>query len=178
MMTRYGIVKEGLKNVMSISPIEDYRRNTEQANEPKLKELANKEKRKEEDRKKRSIVNWLHLDGKCWKSPEDLEEYNNYRVPCGAWGQKVVYKTSNPPIQKWNPDPHLPAPLFQEGLQISTGFPSFHYRFHFLFFQPSHCVLEIKEPSFPISEDKVVIFLTKVSDHGNFRLNGIAVKQI
>eukprot|EP00536_Pseudo-nitzschia_multiseries_P010374 jgi/Psemu1/25723/gm1.25723_g len=53
----------------------------------KLKQFANKEKREEEDRKERSIVHWLQLYEKRWNSPEDLEEYNNYPVPCGAWGR-------------------------------------------------------------------------------------------
>eukprot|EP00536_Pseudo-nitzschia_multiseries_P017969 jgi/Psemu1/53448/gm1.53448_g len=52
----------------------------------KLKQFANKEKREEEDRKERNIVHWLQLYEKRWNSPEDLEEYNNYPVPCGAWG--------------------------------------------------------------------------------------------
>eukprot|EP00536_Pseudo-nitzschia_multiseries_P003480 jgi/Psemu1/7864/gm1.7864_g len=121
----------------------------------KLKQLANKEKREEEDGNERNIVHWLHLYTKCWKSLEDLEEYNNYPVPHGTWGCKVVYETSDPRIQKWNPDRYLPAPPFKQGLQI-----------------------KMKQPLFPISEDKVVIFPTKVSDHSNFRLNGIAVKQI
>eukprot|EP00536_Pseudo-nitzschia_multiseries_P014675 jgi/Psemu1/39748/gm1.39748_g len=53
----------------------------------KLQQLANKEKREKEDRNERNIVHWLHLYEKCWKSPEDLEEYNNYPVPRGAWGR-------------------------------------------------------------------------------------------
>eukprot|EP00536_Pseudo-nitzschia_multiseries_P004239 jgi/Psemu1/9552/gm1.9552_g len=53
----------------------------------KLKQLANKEKREEEDGNERSIVHWLHLYKKRWKSPEDLEEYNNYPVPRGACGR-------------------------------------------------------------------------------------------
>eukprot|EP00536_Pseudo-nitzschia_multiseries_P005889 jgi/Psemu1/13924/gm1.13924_g len=52
----------------------------------KLKQFANKDKRKEEDGNKRNIVHWLQLYEKRWNSPEDLEEYNNYPVPCGAWG--------------------------------------------------------------------------------------------
>eukprot|EP00536_Pseudo-nitzschia_multiseries_P017001 jgi/Psemu1/48891/gm1.48891_g len=52
----------------------------------KLKQLANKEKREEKDGNKRNIVHWLHLYEKRWKSPEDLEEYNNYPIPRGAWG--------------------------------------------------------------------------------------------
>eukprot|EP00536_Pseudo-nitzschia_multiseries_P005628 jgi/Psemu1/13032/gm1.13032_g len=69
------------------------RRYMEEANEKKckLKQLANKEKREEEDGNKRNIVHWLHLYEKCWKSPEDLEEYNNYPVPCGAWGRVKQY---------------------------------------------------------------------------------------
>eukprot|EP00536_Pseudo-nitzschia_multiseries_P012493 jgi/Psemu1/32252/gm1.32252_g len=53
----------------------------------KLKQLANKEKREEEERNKRNIVHWLQLYEKRWKSPEDLEEYNNYPVPHGTWGR-------------------------------------------------------------------------------------------
>eukprot|EP00536_Pseudo-nitzschia_multiseries_P012976 jgi/Psemu1/33772/gm1.33772_g len=53
----------------------------------KLKQLANKEKREEEDGNERNIVHWLQLYEKGWNSPEDLEEYNNYPVPCGAWGR-------------------------------------------------------------------------------------------
>eukprot|EP00536_Pseudo-nitzschia_multiseries_P013232 jgi/Psemu1/34492/gm1.34492_g len=83
MIMRYRIKKEILKKVMSISPIEDYRRNTEQADE--------EEKREEEDGNERNIVHWLHLHKKCWKSPENLEEYNNYPVPCGAWGHVKHY---------------------------------------------------------------------------------------
>eukprot|EP00536_Pseudo-nitzschia_multiseries_P007286 jgi/Psemu1/17477/gm1.17477_g len=43
------------------------------------------DKREEEDGNKRNIVHWLHLYKKHWKSQEDLEEYNKYPVPCGAW---------------------------------------------------------------------------------------------
>eukprot|EP00536_Pseudo-nitzschia_multiseries_P011655 jgi/Psemu1/29577/gm1.29577_g len=43
-------------------------------------------KQEEEDGNKRNIVHWLHLYEKHWKSPEDLEEYNNYPIPRGAWG--------------------------------------------------------------------------------------------
>eukprot|EP00536_Pseudo-nitzschia_multiseries_P011867 jgi/Psemu1/30335/gm1.30335_g len=53
----------------------------------KLKQLANKEKMEKEDGNKRNIVHWLQLYEKRWNSPEDLEEYNNYPVPCGAWGR-------------------------------------------------------------------------------------------
>eukprot|EP00536_Pseudo-nitzschia_multiseries_P006003 jgi/Psemu1/14231/gm1.14231_g len=53
----------------------------------KLKQFQNKQKREKEDGNERSIVQWLHLYKKRWKSPEDLEEYNNYPVPHGAWGR-------------------------------------------------------------------------------------------
>ena len=53
----------------------------------KLKQFANKEKREEEDRKERNIVHWLQLYKKRWNLREDLEEYNNYPVPCGAGGR-------------------------------------------------------------------------------------------
>eukprot|EP00536_Pseudo-nitzschia_multiseries_P004623 jgi/Psemu1/10390/gm1.10390_g len=51
----------------------------------KLKQSANKDKRDKEDGNKRNIVHWLQIYEKHWKSPEDLEEYKNYPVPCGAW---------------------------------------------------------------------------------------------
>eukprot|EP00536_Pseudo-nitzschia_multiseries_P004620 jgi/Psemu1/10378/gm1.10378_g len=92
----------------TLCPIEESRRNTEQAYEKwdsfmkkttkqskrkkrKLKELVKKEKREEEDGNERNIVHWLHLYKKRWKSPEDLEEYNNYPVPRGAWGRVKHY---------------------------------------------------------------------------------------
>eukprot|EP00536_Pseudo-nitzschia_multiseries_P005088 jgi/Psemu1/11714/gm1.11714_g len=50
-----------------------------------------KRKKEEEDGNKRNIVHWLHLYKKRWKSPEDLEEYNNYPIPCGAWGHVTKY---------------------------------------------------------------------------------------
>eukprot|EP00536_Pseudo-nitzschia_multiseries_P001911 jgi/Psemu1/4453/gm1.4453_g len=53
----------------------------------KLKQFANKQKREKEDGNERNIVQWLHLYEKRWKSPEDLEEYNNYPVLHGAWGR-------------------------------------------------------------------------------------------
>lgn len=53
----------------------------------KLKQFQNKQKMDKEDGNERSIVQWLHLYEKRWKSPEDLEEYNNYPVPHGAWGR-------------------------------------------------------------------------------------------
>eukprot|EP00536_Pseudo-nitzschia_multiseries_P013844 jgi/Psemu1/36653/gm1.36653_g len=50
--------------------------------------FMNKAKQQEEEeRKERNIVHWLQLYEKRWNSPEDLEEYNNYPVPCGAWGR-------------------------------------------------------------------------------------------
>eukprot|EP00536_Pseudo-nitzschia_multiseries_P004634 jgi/Psemu1/10430/gm1.10430_g len=53
----------------------------------KIKQLANKEKREEEDGNERNIVHWLHIYKKHWKSPQDLEEYNNYPVLRGTWGR-------------------------------------------------------------------------------------------
>eukprot|EP00536_Pseudo-nitzschia_multiseries_P012622 jgi/Psemu1/32661/gm1.32661_g len=60
--------------------IEKYRRRyTEEADEQTRR-------KGKEDGNEKNIVHWLHLYKKCWKSPEDLKEYNNYPVPCGAWG--------------------------------------------------------------------------------------------
>eukprot|EP00536_Pseudo-nitzschia_multiseries_P018711 jgi/Psemu1/56916/gm1.56916_g len=45
------------------------------------------EKKEKEDGNERNIVHWLYLYKKRWKSPEDLEEYNNYPLPHGTWGR-------------------------------------------------------------------------------------------
>eukprot|EP00536_Pseudo-nitzschia_multiseries_P012216 jgi/Psemu1/31288/gm1.31288_g len=67
--------------------IEKYTKKQSKKKKRKLKQFANKEKREEDDREERNIVHWLQLYEKRWNSPEDLEEYNNYPVPCGAWGR-------------------------------------------------------------------------------------------
>eukprot|EP00536_Pseudo-nitzschia_multiseries_P011860 jgi/Psemu1/30316/gm1.30316_g len=44
-------------------------------------------KTREQDKNKWKIKKWLNLYKKRWNSPEDLEEYNNCPIPCGAWGR-------------------------------------------------------------------------------------------
>eukprot|EP00536_Pseudo-nitzschia_multiseries_P006499 jgi/Psemu1/15461/gm1.15461_g len=66
--------------------IEKYPTKQSKRKKRKLKQSANKDKRDKEDGNERNIVHWLQLYEKRWNSPEDLEEYNNYPVPCGAWG--------------------------------------------------------------------------------------------
>ena len=53
----------------------------------KVKEVTNRGEKSEQDENEWKIEKWLSLYEKRWNSPEDLEEYNNYPVPCGAWGR-------------------------------------------------------------------------------------------
>jgi len=53
----------------------------------KVKEVTNRGGKSEQDENEWKIEKWLSLYEKRWNSPEDLEEYNNYPVPCGAWGR-------------------------------------------------------------------------------------------
>eukprot|EP00536_Pseudo-nitzschia_multiseries_P016175 jgi/Psemu1/45230/gm1.45230_g len=86
-MTEEAIIEK--YRIMYIEETDDSKKKNQ-----KLKQLANKQKREEEDGNKRNIVHWLHLYKKRWKSTEDLEEYNNYPVPCGAWGREYKKKMS------------------------------------------------------------------------------------
>eukprot|EP00536_Pseudo-nitzschia_multiseries_P008390 jgi/Psemu1/20308/gm1.20308_g len=61
----------------------------------KVKELTNRGGKREQDEKEWRIKKWLNLYEKCWNSLEDLEEYNNCPVPCGAWGRdSQTYRTA------------------------------------------------------------------------------------
>eukprot|EP00536_Pseudo-nitzschia_multiseries_P006906 jgi/Psemu1/16421/gm1.16421_g len=117
----------------------------------KLKQLANKEKRDEEDGNERNIVHWLHLYKKRWKSPRRFRG-------------KVVYK--------------LAIKEFKNGILTVTYL---HRRskkdYKSLLISPAFTIDSILFVSKP-AIDKVVIFTTEVLDHGNFRLDRIAVKQI
>jgi len=53
----------------------------------KVKEVTNRGGKSEQDENEWKIEKWLSLYEKRWNLPEDLEEYNNYPVPCGAWGR-------------------------------------------------------------------------------------------
>eukprot|EP00536_Pseudo-nitzschia_multiseries_P015323 jgi/Psemu1/41999/gm1.41999_g len=69
---------------LSLSDGNSYITNAEQVEEVKV--TAKNTERK--CMKEQTIQHWLHLYHKSWNSPEDLEEYNNNPIPCGAWGHE------------------------------------------------------------------------------------------
>eukprot|EP00536_Pseudo-nitzschia_multiseries_P016285 jgi/Psemu1/45600/gm1.45600_g len=78
--------------IMYIEETDDAKEQNKETEKNKIKDNWNSSmkkgtKQEEEDGNERNIVHWLQLYKTRWNSPEDLEEYNNYPVPCGAWGR-------------------------------------------------------------------------------------------